>query len=263
MVQKNITTQPWQVVLNSNIHSICVVTKNALQKLSANLCHGPPQTSPGPLRHCSSPQEVRPEPNLHEERGWWGPRGPGWGPDTVLDGVDDEHQGGRRRPSTREEVQRRERSTPDHMLDKTGVGKSIPEKLNCVWLFFFCKSTFQEAPASLWTVPVVSEEGKKYSWTSILRNTTDPVDYVDPAVFTQYATIIRYLMLSILSLGWTEEWRRLPPGLHNLFHPTIRDGSTWSKFGARGEHGDVFLFSNLGGLWFWENRAPVLGEFDV
>ena len=87
------------------------------------------------------------------------------------------------------------------MLDKTGVGKSIPEKLNCVWLFFFCKSTFQEAPASLWTVPVVSEEGKKYSWTSILRNTTDPVDYVDPAVFTQYATIIRYLMLSILSLG--------------------------------------------------------------
>ena len=29
-------------------------------------------------------------------------------------------------------------------------------------------------------------------------------------------------------------------GLHHLFHPTIRDGSTWSKFGARGEHGDVF-----------------------
>ena len=30
------------------------------------------------------------------------------------------------------------------------------------------------------------------------------------------------------------------PGLHNLCHPTIRDGSTWSKFGARGQHGDVF-----------------------
>ena len=41
---------------------------------------------------------------------------------------------------------------------------------------------------------------------------------------------------------WTTE-------LHNSFHPTIRDGSTWSKFGARGEHGDVFLFSNLGTLW--------------
>ena len=42
-------------------------------------------------------------------------------------------------------------------------------------------------------------------------------------------------------------------GLHNLFHPTILDGSTWSKFGACGEHGDVFLFSNLGALWFSEN----------
>ena len=41
---------------------------------------------------------------------------------------------------------------------------------------------------------------------------------------------------------------RLSTGLHNSFHPTIRDGSTWSKFGARGEHGDVFLFSNLGAL---------------
>ena len=37
-------------------------------------------------------------------------------------------------------------------------------------------------------------------------------------------------------------------GLHNLFHPTIRDGSMWSKLGAHGEHGDVFLFSNLGAL---------------
>ena len=39
-------------------------------------------------------------------------------------------------------------------------------------------------------------------------------------------------------------------GLHNSFHPTIRDGSTWSKFGAREEHGDVFLFSNLSALTF-------------
>ena len=30
----------------------------------------------------------------------------------------------------------------------------------------------------------------------------------------------------------------LVAGLHNLCHPTIRDGSTWSKFGASGEHGD-------------------------
>ena len=42
-------------------------------------------------------------------------------------------------------------------------------------------------------------------------------------------------------------------GLHKLWYPGIRDRSTWSKFGAHGEHGDVFLFSNLGALWFSEN----------
>ena len=43
------------------------------------------------------------------------------------------------------------------------------------------------------------------------------------------------------------------PGLHKLWYPGIRDTSTWSKFGAHGEHGDVFLFSNLGAVWFSEN----------
>ena len=42
-------------------------------------------------------------------------------------------------------------------------------------------------------------------------------------------------------------------GLHKLWYPCIRDTSTWSKFGAHGEHGDVFLFSNLGAPWFSEN----------
>ena len=42
--------------------------------------------------------------------------------------------------------------------------------------------------------------------------------------------------------------RRQWPGLHKLWYPGIRDMSTWSKFGAHGEHGDVFLFSNLGAL---------------
>ena len=37
--------------------------------------------------------------------------------------------------------------------------------------------------------------------------------------------------------GYQGDWR-VQAGLHNLFHPSIRDGSTWSKFGARGEHGD-------------------------
>ena len=46
----------------------------------------------------------------------------------------------------------------------------------------------------------------------------------------------------------TETLVLLLTGLHKLCHLTILDGSTWSKFGARGEHGDVFLFSNLGAL---------------
>ena len=37
-------------------------------------------------------------------------------------------------------------------------------------------------------------------------------------------------------------------GLHKLCYPSIRDTSTWSKFGAHGEYGDVFLFSNSGEL---------------
>ena len=49
-------------------------------------------------------------------------------------------------------------------------------------------------------------------------------------------------------------------GLHKLCSPTIWDWSTWSKFGAHGEHGDVFPFSNLGALWFSEKCAPVLGD---
>ena len=29
-------------------------------------------------------------------------------------------------------------------------------------------------------------------------------------------------------------------GLHKLWYPVVRDRSTWSKFGAHGERGDVF-----------------------
>ena len=42
-------------------------------------------------------------------------------------------------------------------------------------------------------------------------------------------------------------------GLHKLWYPGIWDTSMWRKFGAHGEHGDVFQFSNLGALWFSEN----------
>merc|ERR1711978_733132 len=53
-------------------------------------------------------------------------------------------------------------------------------------------------------------------------------------------------------------------GLHKLWYPGIRDTSTWSKFGAHGEHGDVFGEPCSGFrrtvLWFLENRALALGE---
>ena len=48
-------------------------------------------------------------------------------------------------------------------------------------------------------------------------------------------------------------WEYCPTGLHKLWYPSIWDTSMWSKFGAHGENGDVFLFSNLGALWFSEN----------
>ena len=35
-------------------------------------------------------------------------------------------------------------------------------------------------------------------------------------------------------------------GLHNSFHPTIRDGSTWSKFRA---HGEQMIQKSLEGFW--------------
>ena len=50
---------------------------------------------------------------------------------------------------------------------------------------------------------------------------------------------------------WHQWWRQ--SGLHKLWYPSIRDTSTWSNFGSHGEHGDVFLFSNFGALWFSEN----------
>ena len=61
----------------------------------------------------------------------------------------------------------------------------------------------------------------------------------------------RPIKLSQASYCWTSHYKFLSylhPGLHKLWYPGIQDASTWSKFGAHGEHGDVFLFSNLGAL---------------
>ena len=61
------------------------------------------------------------------------------------------------------------------------------------------------------------------------------------------AIIFLHIDLSITCLA-ALDFGNFKPGLHNLWYPGIRDTSTWSKFGAHGEHGDVFLFSNLGAL---------------
>ena len=55
--------------------------------------------------------------------------------------------------------------------------------------------------------------------------------------------------INYYGLSWTaKNVSLLTTGLHKLWYPGIRDRSTWGKFGAHGEHGDVFLFSNLGAL---------------
>ena len=57
-----------------------------------------------------------------------------------------------------------------------------------------------------------------------------------------YMIVIRVIDYDIHDGMWAAA------GLHKLWYPSIRDTSTWSKFGAHGEHRDVFLFSNLGAL---------------
>ena len=60
---------------------------------------------------------------------------------------------------------------------------------------------------------------------------------------------VRHINLSLARTCFAKTY--LPDtGLHKLWYPGIRDMSTRGKFGAHGEHGDVFLFSNLGTLWF-------------
>ena len=71
----------------------------------------------------------------------------------------------------------------------------------------------------------------------------------------------RKLWLFLLSIEQRSQYKllwsffcwKVWTGLHKLWYPSIWDTSTWSKFGAHGEHGDVFLISNLGVLWFSEN----------
>ena len=68
------------------------------------------------------------------------------------------------------------------------------------------------------------------------------------AEYKQWAELKCKELSQALKLGATNLEPRSQAGLHKLWYPVVRDMSTWSKFGAHGEHGDVFLFSNLGAL---------------
>ena len=59
---------------------------------------------------------------------------------------------------------------------------------------------------------------------------------------------VKYCLADFFSKGGGGGGGLRRAGLHKLWYPVVRDRSTWSKFGAHGEHGDVFLFSNLGAL---------------
>ena len=72
------------------------------------------------------------------------------------------------------------------------------------------------------------------------------LDFTPPMQIKGWACL--FLAKSLWKNGLDEAKTTLCAGLHKLWYPGIRDMSTWSKFGAHGEHGDVFLFSNLGAL---------------
>ena len=67
----------------------------------------------------------------------------------------------------------------------------------------------------------------------------------------QYASVKQLLCVCICYAPWVHHIHTLCvlyTGLHKLWYPSIRDTGTWSKFGAHGEHGDVFLVSNRHGI---------------
>ena len=99
---------------------------------------------------------------------------------------------------------------------------------------------------------------------SKIRSRGEIKDRVDIAVLGQWrqnASLVAYSLsrqprwtccghVQVFIAQWPhKDEHYLRAGLHKLWYPSIWDsGVEWSKFGAHGEHGDVFLFSNLGAL---------------
>ena len=71
---------------------------------------------------------------------------------------------------------------------------------------------------------------------------------------TAYNAYTVVYMLTYIAMMW------LYAGLHKLCYPTIRDRSTWSKFGAHGEHGDVLCQAKNAPLAIWLYGVSVVHE---
>ena len=86
----------------------------------------------------------------------------------------------------------------------------------------------------------ISARRKKHSDMIISNRFENPIFAIRKWLLPRGSTNV---LAPLLFLGV-----RLAAGLHKLWYPVVRDMSTLSKFGAHGEHGDVFLFSNSGAL---------------
>ena len=123
-------------------------------------------------------------------------------------------------------------------------------------------------PMSIMSLPTPQGRRKTQAkHTCFLGILSSIIDRQDKDISTQNnVTNLRQCTALLSCLGQDERWGAKNDwkvsssrimnysGLDKLWYPiSIRDTSTWSKSGAHGEHGDVFLFSNLGALWFSEN----------
>ena len=97
---------------------------------------------------------------------------------------------------------------------------------------------------------ILARSAAPHSWThsdtmlhdGMDRGYTEAADTTSFDISTIWEHEVQFLFIKTLKT------KSSAAGLHKLWYPGIRDTSTWSKFGAHGEHGDVFLFSNLGAL---------------
>ena len=144
----------------------------------------------------------------------------------------------------------------------------VAKRIN-LWVcdIMITRERYLDRPMSIMSLPTPQGRQKTQANHTCFLGILSSIDRQDKDISTQNnVTNLRQCTALLSCLGQDERWgakndwkvssRRIMnySGLHKLWYPiSIRDTSTWSKFGAYGEHGDVFLFSNLGALWFSEN----------